>query len=467
MGEPFRNTKIVAFALAALLWAVPVGAQTLEEAIADFQAGDARQAARAWEGLAREGSADALFNLGQVYRLGAGLPADMKRAVAYYQQAAGFGHTPARRELGKLYAFNPAFGAERAQGVELLKAAAEAGDPEAQYLLGAIYIGGDLAPRDKLAAYAWTRLAREGGEARAAPMLLAMKGELTDSDLADAFALSRTLITTPFRAAPHTVLVGESPVPRRFAEAPPPQPAPQEKVAEATPAVAETEPERAAARAEEASIETAAGNEEKPEAPPLDLPGKQDTHARTALAEVVGEAQPLETVAEEEAPVETAEAGAPEAMPEEPKPAPPPPDEATDESTDETTENPEQPVETVEQEATAKDEPSESAAMGAESLDLGDPDSPLVDRVGFGEAFSVQLASFRTPEKADEQWHALAREAGDLVTGFEKRILRFDLGPELGVRYRLRIGPFADKEAADAACASLTEAGFGCLVIWP
>lgn len=466
MGGSLRNTGILALALAVLLWALPAGAQTLEEAIAEFQAGDVTQAVRTWEELAREGDADALFNLGQVYRLGAGAAADMKRAVGYYQQAAGFGHTPARRELGKLYAFNPAFGADRARGVELLTSAARAGDPEAQYLLGAVYIGGDLAPRDKIAAYAWTRLAREGGEARAAPMLLAMKGELSDNQLADAFQLSRTLITAPYSAAPHTLLVGEGPVPRRFAGASPPQPQVLQQAAEASPA-AENEPEGGAAEPEEKPpVKTEAGAGEAA-APPLDLPDNRQPPARTALSEVVGEAQPLESGSGGQAAAETAEADSPEVMPAEPEPAPAPTDEAQDAAAGEATETHGEPAETTGDETAGEPEQQTGEVGGSESLDLGDPDSPLVDEDGFGEAFSVQLASFRTPEKAEEQWQALVDEAGDLVSGFEKRILRFDLGPELGVRYRLRIGPFADKEAADAACASLTEAGFGCLVIWP
>ena len=112
-------------------------------------------------------------------------------------------------------------------------------------------------------------------------------------------------------------------------------------------------------------------------------------------------------------------------------------------------------------------EPAPVQVAAAEPLDLGDPDSPLVDTEGFGSVWSLQLTSFRKPENAEAHWRDLMRDHGALFAGLQKKILRFDLGPEKGVYYRLRVGPFADKAAADLKCRELTENELGCLVIWP
>jgi len=111
--------------------------------------------------------------------------------------------------------------------------------------------------------------------------------------------------------------------------------------------------------------------------------------------------------------------------------------------------------------------PQETAPVGAEDYDLGDPDSPLVAESNFSPDWSVQLTSFRKPENAEAHWQDVLARHPDLFTGAEKRIIRYDLGTERGVYYRLRIGPFADKDSADLKCLEVQEAGLDCLVIWP
>ncbi|HXV74415.1 MAG TPA: SPOR domain-containing protein, partial [Sphingomonadales bacterium] len=99
--------------------------------------------------------------------------------------------------------------------------------------------------------------------------------------------------------------------------------------------------------------------------------------------------------------------------------------------------------------------------------DLGDPESPLVDAEEFTGSWSVQLASFRTPEKAEAEWNDLRRRHPGVLGNVTRKILRFDPGGELGVRYRLRAGPFAARAEAEAVCAALAESKSPCLVIGP
>ena len=101
------------------------------------------------------------------------------------------------------------------------------------------------------------------------------------------------------------------------------------------------------------------------------------------------------------------------------------------------------------------------------TLDLGDPLSPLVDAVGFEGQWRVQVTSLRMPENADQHWQDVNSNYPDIFSGLEKRIVRADLGPERGVYYRLRVGPFETRDAADLKCQEMVDAGIGCLVIWP
>ena len=363
--------------------------------------GEAKKALRDWEQLAGKKNADALFNLGQVYRLGQGAPSDERKAEGYYRRAADLGHTPAIRELGTLYIFRGQTPDSRAQGVALLENAAARGDARAEYVLGVLYFGGDLAARDPVRAYAWTLLALDGGLSEVAQSEAAQRRALSETELARALELSRTLLTGELEPARFGLLIGEMPAPRRAAAGR--QPAGVETAPLAVPDA--TEGGGASAQASDLALP-----EEKP--------------ARTELAEAVGHAEALATPP---SPLSSS--------------ASPPEGESASESGEALVETPKR--------------------------DLGAPDSPLVSPEGFAGSWSIQLASFRTPEKADAEWRDLLIRHAGILSGATRKIIRSDLGEGLGVRYRLRAGPFAAKADAEAACAQLGEAGESCLVIRP
>jgi TPR repeat protein len=95
--------------LAALVLAVPAGAQVpdrgtrLARANDDFQRGDHANAWFGFWGLAREGHAAAQFNLGQFYREGIGIAADLTIARYWYAEAAAQGHAYAQYNLGLMF----------------------------------------------------------------------------------------------------------------------------------------------------------------------------------------------------------------------------------------------------------------------------------------------------------------------------------------------------------------------------
>jgi cell division septation protein DedD len=146
-------------------------------ALADVKAGvdawgrgDSAVAIRDWQPLAERGAADALFNLGQAYKLGRGVKADLAKAEGLFGRAAAKGHLQAA-DLYGLLLFQRG---ERARAIPYVTAAAERGDPRAQYLLGVAHFNGDAVPKDWVRAYALTSLAQQAGVPQAKGALAQM-----------------------------------------------------------------------------------------------------------------------------------------------------------------------------------------------------------------------------------------------------------------------------------------------------
>ena len=439
--------SIMFFCLALFVCAVPAGqaaySQSLEDAIRNYQNGKYKKAERQWQNLAEAGDADALFNLGQMYHLGKKTAFDDNKAADYYLAAANLGHTAAARELGNLYFFSPGVNGGKQAAVGWWLRAAEAGDGQAQYILGILYFNGDGVDQDLALGFAWTLLAVDAGVMEAIQLETAMRGQLTEEQLQTGRALARTLMTgSPSQARAH-LLVGET--------AQKPRSIP---VATKTAEVELAPPEPAPVRLEDQPALEVEGTVLQ-EDPAVTIPvatGPKEDIACCDAAIVVPEgedvqADPIETV---EPPLET-----------------PPEDQGPDEEmpaeqADGFSETREALNDLIEETA-----PATPDIVPESEYDLGDPLSLLVSDSNFSPAWSVQLTSFRKPENTEAHWQEVSQAYPDLFEGFEKRIIRYDLGPEMGVYYRLRVGPFIDKAEADLKCLELQEAGLDCLVIWP
>jgi hypothetical protein len=132
--------------------------------------GDYAAAVREWEAPAAAGDADAMFNLGQAYRLGRGVPADLKRAEMLYAGAAAAGHLQAADTYGLLLYEE----GRREAALPYVRNGARRGDARAQYLLGLAYFNGDLVEKDWPRAYALLTLASGKGLPQAAPAIAEM-----------------------------------------------------------------------------------------------------------------------------------------------------------------------------------------------------------------------------------------------------------------------------------------------------
>jgi TPR repeat protein len=185
--------------LVAAAVAVPALATTAE-GVRKWRAGDWAGAVAAWTQPAAAGDPDALFNMGQAYRLGRGVPQNTDVALDYYRRASARGHVAATANLGiTLYQAG-----RKAEALTPLRSAADAGDARAAYVLGLATFAGDGAPRNPALGLAYVLRARELGLEMAGPQVQRMTALLPDADRARAEAAAVALST----GAPVAVALG-------------------------------------------------------------------------------------------------------------------------------------------------------------------------------------------------------------------------------------------------------------------
>ncbi len=131
----------------------------VKDGVDAWSRGDYDTAVAQWQGPAAKGDPDAMFNMGQAYKLGRGVPRDMGKAEDFYRRAAQKGHVRAADNYGILL-FQTS---RQAEALPWLNAAADRGEPRAMYILGIAAYNGDYTPKDVVRAYAlMTRSAATG-----------------------------------------------------------------------------------------------------------------------------------------------------------------------------------------------------------------------------------------------------------------------------------------------------------------
>lgn len=153
-----RNGWVFAAGLMALSMASPALAD-VKAGVDAWERGDFGRAIAEWRDPAAKGDPDAQFNLGQAYKLGRGVPMDLKIAESWYKKAADKGHVQAADNYGLvLFQDN-----RREEAMPYIRASAARGEPRAQYVLGTAMFNGDIAAKDWVQAYAlMTRASAQG-----------------------------------------------------------------------------------------------------------------------------------------------------------------------------------------------------------------------------------------------------------------------------------------------------------------
>jgi hypothetical protein len=151
--------------------------------------GDWAGAVANWQPFAVAGDADAMFNMGQAYKLGRAVPVDKAIARDWYRKAATKGHLPAQANLGILL-FQAG---EKAEAAQWLKSAADRGEMRAQYVLGVAHWNGDGVPRSLPLAYAYLARASAQGLTEATGALNNLTHSISPVERANGWAIATSL----------------------------------------------------------------------------------------------------------------------------------------------------------------------------------------------------------------------------------------------------------------------------------
>ena len=141
--------------LALALSAVPVAADTWDDAVAAYGSSDYETAMRLFRPFAEQGNADAQYNLGAMYDKGQGVPQDYAEAVKWYRMGA------------------------------------EQGDAFAQVVLGVRYGNGQGVPQDYVLAHMWLNLAVAQGSKNGILFRDEFAESMTSEQVAEAQRLAR------------------------------------------------------------------------------------------------------------------------------------------------------------------------------------------------------------------------------------------------------------------------------------
>ena len=255
---PDLNKPVLgAVALLAALVAAPALAD-VKAGVEAWSRGDYAAAVREWEAPAAAGAPDAMFNLGQAYRLGRGVVANLPRAEALYARAAAAGHLQAADTYG-LMLFQDG---RREAALPYIQDAARRGDPRSQYLLGIAHFNGDLVAKDWIRAYALLTLASGAGLQQAVPALAEMDRHVPLAQRQQAAALAIEMRSEAEATLARELAAAELGTPAPPQAAAPP---PASRVPRPIPTVA-VSPSIAAARAAVAEASRATGTESPAEA---------------------------------------------------------------------------------------------------------------------------------------------------------------------------------------------------------
>jgi cell division septation protein DedD len=195
-------------------------------ALADVRAGvdawgrgDYTAAVAEWRQPAIDGDADAQFNLGQAYKLGRGVPLDLKLAEDWLRKAALQGHKQAEDNYGLMLFQN----GDRQKALPYIQKSASRGEPRAQYVVATALFNGDLVTKDWPRAYALMTRASAAGVAAASTSLAQMDKYIPLEQRQQGLALARTLeeqggrasvVPEPVAPAPRPVVAARKTTPK-------------------------------------------------------------------------------------------------------------------------------------------------------------------------------------------------------------------------------------------------------------
>ncbi|MCF8474180.1 MAG: SPOR domain-containing protein [Emcibacter sp.] len=176
------------------IWLYSPAHATVADGVFAYEQGDYQKAREEWLPYAALGNANALYNLGQLYRMGRGVEENYIKAEEYYQRAAEQGHIGAQRNLGTLYYFGRTGKVDHEKALKWLTKAAVNGDARSQLMAGTMYFNGEAGEIDAVKAYAWITLAAQAGLRNADDALTKLNNNMTKKQLEQARILAPNLM---------------------------------------------------------------------------------------------------------------------------------------------------------------------------------------------------------------------------------------------------------------------------------
>ena len=168
----------------ALLASAACSKRTTESARAEFAS---------LRDKAEAGNAAAQFDLGIMYRAGAGVPKDEVEAVKWYRKSAEQGNDRAQFNLGFMYATGDGVPKDAVEAVKWYRLAAEQGTAAAQSNLGLMYDNGTGVPKDLVQAHMWWNIAGAKGNEGAKKNLAEVEKQMSSEQKAEATMRAREL----------------------------------------------------------------------------------------------------------------------------------------------------------------------------------------------------------------------------------------------------------------------------------
>lgn len=177
---------LTAVLLIGALGVGPVAAADLAKGIEAAKKGDFETALEHWRPLAEEGDASAQYNIGQLYRLGRGVPKDYAEAAKWYEEAAEQWHSAARHNLAILYEKGLGVPINYEKALDWYEQAANQDYGFAQFNLAVMYSIGQGTERDLVKAYMWYAIAADRGIDGAEENRDRVGAQMTDEQLKEA-----------------------------------------------------------------------------------------------------------------------------------------------------------------------------------------------------------------------------------------------------------------------------------------
>ncbi len=153
--------------LIPLLFSSALIAGPVEDGVAAFRAGEHQRAHELWLPAAREGDAQARYNLALLYANGWGVPRHPRTAFELYKAAAQQGHLESQYNLGLAYRQGLGVVRSNLDAAHWWTQAAERGHPRARFNLGLMYAQGLGVGKDTDKALGLWELSARSGYAKA------------------------------------------------------------------------------------------------------------------------------------------------------------------------------------------------------------------------------------------------------------------------------------------------------------